>query len=478
MFKLEDWTNVIALLSRTNGVFQSAVRAGQSDAEAVNGYFMLGEALFQQQDPAAEAVIGKIDTNNLTLDLRWRRQYLLCRIMLNEDRLDEALAGSTNLLAFASLASQEKRIATAQLRGEIFERSGQIADAIQAYSNNLESGFPTDVKRQALRKTIELKLLQNQPSNTMQWLNAFIQKSTNEPGLDLARFYLGDLKLKSFLAPPEPGTNSPPPPDTNTLSAAITNLDWVIQVSTNRDLLGGAYLDRGWCDWERKDFAGAATNFSAAAIRLPRSPNQAAALLKLGDACYQLGDYRAAVRNYSRLTNDYATMADVTNELFDLALYQLVQANLKLGDEQAAGAAAQKILTWFPVSGYGVQSGLLLGEDASNRKTNYAAARAAFQQLLEKYPDTPLWAEIQLAIARTYEQQGDWTNAFGVYASLESNPSFATNAAGRKPRSPSPWPAARRAWKATPWCGCPMSSASFPATSTPRWPRTGSAITT
>jgi tetratricopeptide (TPR) repeat protein len=117
----------------------------------------------------------------------------------------------------------------------------------------------------------------------------------------------------------------------------------------------------------------------------------------------------------------------VTNQLFDLALYQLVQANLKLGDERAAGQAVEKILAWFPVSGYGEQGLLLLGEKASEQKINPQMARRSFQQVLEKNPETPLWPEIQLAIARSYEQEGDWTNVSSTYASIEGSPGFATN---------------------------------------------------
>ena len=432
--KLADWTNVIALLSNTNGVFQSDVRARPDDPDAADGFFLLGEAyLTNNQDAAAEAIIGLIDTNSLTLDLKWLRQDLLCRILLEEARLEEALAGSTNLLAFASRSSQEQRIATAWMRGEIFERTGQIAEAIQAYANNLERGFPPEVKRLALSKTIDLKLLQNQPSNTMQWLDAFVQKSTNETNLDLALFHLGDLKLKTYFAPPEPGTNGAPVPDTNLLSSAMTNLDRLIRDFANSELLGSACLDRGWCDWARQDYSAAATNFAAAALRLPWSESQAVALLKLGDASFQQGDYQTAVNHYGRLLRDYATMGSVTNQLFDLALYQLVQANVKLGNEEAARAAMEHILTWFPVSGYGGQSLLLIGEVSSNQKTNYPAARKTSQLLLEKYPGTPFWPEIHLYIARTYEQEGDWTGAFNAYTNLEANPGFATNA--RRPQA-------------------------------------------
>jgi len=104
----------------------------------------------------------------------------------------------------------------------------------------------------------------------MQWLDGFIQKSTNEPSQDLARFldlalfHLGDLKLKAYFVPPEPGTNGLPAPDPALLSAAITNLDRLIREFADSELLGSAFLDRGWCDLARGDYAAATTNFSAA----------------------------------------------------------------------------------------------------------------------------------------------------------------------------------------------------------------------
>ncbi|HXR08811.1 MAG TPA: tetratricopeptide repeat protein, partial [Candidatus Acidoferrum sp.] len=426
--QLSQWTDVIALLTQPDGEFQAAIQGGQSGQNVVDGYFLLGQAyLNRKEDKAAEEVLGKINTNGLSLDLQWQRQDLLCLVFLDEGRLEEALEGSTNLLAFMPQASPEERSAAWFLRGEIFERTNQIPAALQAYSNNLAGGLPTEVKLQALAKTIDLKLQQDPSSNTVPWLEDFLQQRTNEPILeDLARFHLGDLKLKACFAPPPPGTNSPPPPDTNLLLAAITHLDQVTN-SPAAELLGRTCLDRGWCDWAQGDYAGAVNHFSQAVAKLPYSENQAAALLKLGDACFRQSNYTAAILHYNQLLQDYATMASVTNQLFDLALYQLVQANTKLGHEEAARAAANKILDWFPVHGFGEQSLLLIGEDASNRKTNYPAARETFQRLLEAYPHTQLWPQMQLAIARTYEQEGDWTNAFNSYTNLEDSPDFATN---------------------------------------------------
>ena len=319
---LTNWPDVIAVLSEPGGVFQSALQSGQSDPDTVDGCFLLGEAyMVEKKDALAVAVIGKIATNGLSLDLKWRRQSLLCQALLEEGRLEEALEGSADLLTLAAPAGQERRIATAFLRGEILERTNRFPEALQAYSSNLEAGLPQEVKRLALSNSIDLMLQHDQPSNTMRWLDNFIQHRTNEPVLDLALFHLGDLKLKAA--------------DTNLLPSAISNLDRVIQGFPQSELVGKACLDRGWCDWEQGDYSNAVTHFSAAALRLPFSENQAAALFKLGDACFRLGDYPTAVIHYNQLLEDYsnAPMASVTNGLFDLALYQLVQANLKLTNE-------------------------------------------------------------------------------------------------------------------------------------------------
>jgi TolA-binding protein len=427
--KLTNWPGVSGLLATPNGEFQAALQRGLRDQDVMAGYFLLGEAyLNQQQHKEAEVVIGKINPDSLTPELQWQRQYLLCRVWLEEGRREEALAGGGNLPALVARSGQEQRIATAFLLGAILERTGQISGAIQAYSTNLDQGFPDAVKRQALGKTIELMLSQNQPSNTMLWLDSFIQQRTNEPMLDLARFHLGDLQLHASFALPEPGTNGAPAADTNLLRSASNNLEQVILHFPGSQLLGRAFLDCGWCDWAQGNFAGAVTNFSQAEIHLPFSEYQAVALLKWGDACFALGDYTNAANHYNQLIQDYATMPGVTNELFDLALYQLVQAQIKLGNAEAARAAEQRLFALFPISLYGQKSLLLLGEDASKRKTNTAEARRTFQSLLEKFPDTPLWPQTQLAIARTYEQEGDWTNVFSAYTNLEGNPHFASNA--------------------------------------------------
>jgi tetratricopeptide (TPR) repeat protein len=102
----------------------------------------------------------------------------------------------------------------------------------------------------------------------------------------------------------------------------------------------------------------------------------------------------------------------VTNALFDEALYQIIQASLASGDDNGAAAALRKVLDWYPNSLFGDRGQLVIGE---SHRYDYAMARRVFNELLERAPNTPLLPEVQYAIARTYEQEGDWTEALRLY---------------------------------------------------------------
>jgi TolA-binding protein len=423
MSKMEDWRGASDLLAETNGAFQSAARADPDDWDAVNGFFLLAEAYLQQGEyQNAEEAIDRLVTNKLTAELNWQRDYLLCRILLDAGKLDEALVESANLTALQTKSVQ--RTGATFLRGEILEQLHRIPEALQEYTNNLASGLPADVNRQALAETIKL----SQPEDTIAFLTNFMSARPKDANLDMVRFHLGDLYVRKYFAPAGPGTNGAVPADTNLLVAAITNLDPVIHVFTNSDLLGKAYLDRGWCDWAREKYPEAATNFLQAIFGLrPQSEEKAAATFKLADSLFKAGDYTNAASYYKALLKSYDKMESVTNGLFDLALYQLVQAGVRLDDEALATNAARHILDWYPDGNFGERSLLLLGEDA-NQKTNYAKARLIFGSLLERFPQTLLQPDVQFAIARTYEQEGDWSNALAASSNWLADTNFTANA--------------------------------------------------
>jgi tetratricopeptide (TPR) repeat protein len=118
-------------------------------------------------------------------------------------------------------------------------------------------------------------------------------------------------------------------------------------------------------------------------------------------------------------------LAAITNGLFDLALYQLAEADIQRGDDEGARAAVRKILECYPVSYFGDRVGdrglLLVGEDLDSRKHEYAGARKVFREVLERSPGSPLAAEAQYAIARTYDHERDWPAAISQYSQWATN---------------------------------------------------------
>jgi TolA-binding protein len=60
------------------------------------------------------------------------------------------------------------------------------------------------------------------------------------------------------------------------------------------------------------------------------------------------------------------------------------------------------------------KSVLLVGESFTDMQQP-ASARALFEKFKQRFPDSPLRPEVELALARTYEQEDSWPAAIGVY---------------------------------------------------------------
>jgi TolA-binding protein len=427
--KMENWPRVIELLQKPDSAFRKLAAGDPNNSFVTRGLLLLGEALLARGQYAdGEKAVGGIDPAGLGPEWQWRRQYLLCRLELADGRADEALQNSTNLLDTAS--GPRHQAASRFLRGEILEFLGRAAEALQSYTNNLAADLPPEDQRQALLKAVALILAQNQIQDAVQLLESYVTQPTNGAALDLARLSLGELYLKIYYNPaPAWKTNDLAAMGTNFLQEALTNFDIVISNFPASSLVAQARLDRGWCYWAETNMAGANADFQEAADLLPPSPEQAVARFKLADAEFYESNYVAALTNYNLLLQQYASVESVTNELFDKALYKIVQASLALGDQAGAEAALRKILDWYPNSLFGDRGQLLLGESTTN---DYAMARRVFNELLERSPKTPLLPEVQYAIARTCEQEGNWREALREYDRWVSR--HATNAPLLLPR--------------------------------------------
>jgi len=79
-----------------------------------------------------------------------------------------------------------------------------------------------------------------------------------------------------------------------------------------------------------------------------------------------------------------------------------------------------RILDLYPASDLTDHSLLLVGEGLADSRQP-AAARALFEQFQDQAPRSPLRPQVELAIARSFEQEQNWTAAIGKYGEWLGN---------------------------------------------------------
>jgi TolA-binding protein len=425
-FKLGDYQRAFELLDRPEGAFRQAAKNRPDDELVVRGDLLLTEAcLVVKEFKKGEEVMRRLAGRNLPPELSWRKQYLLAWLQFEDQQADAALQTVTNLttelVPVTNALSLTLQADAAALRGEIFEKKNDLEAAIQAYERNLGATVPAGRRQHAVQRIVALTLAQNKIGEASKRLEAFVSQNSKDGMLDLLRLTLGELRLKEYFGLPENARKA----NTNLLAQARLPFEQIL-ANTNTVLAGKASLNRGWCFWEEGQNT-TATNktveglsaFRIAAETLPHSEEQAVARFKWADCQFVLADYAGAATNYWQVITNYADLPKVKESLADFALFQAVRASIDLGDMAGANRAVEKILAEYPDGFFGGRSVLLYGQ-ALNRQDATARelilnARRLFDDFCKRFPASPLVPEIQLAIARTHEHEGDWKEAINQY---------------------------------------------------------------
>ncbi len=413
--KRQEWPRVIELIQKPDGVLQSAARTNLVNDAVQSSFLLLAEALLARKDyPAADAALQTLAQVRMNPALAWQRQLWFCRIRLAQGRPQDALPYATNMLAAAS-ADRGLLAETYAFMADLFEQLGRGDDALAVYTNNLAGGTPPDRQHQAIEKVTGLFLARDRIAEAAQTLDAFCTNNPDAPPTDLALLKLGELRLRQYVDAsrtnrvPIAATNAPAA-NTNLLRAIIALKDLVRKFPLS-PLLGRGHLDLGWCLWEERDWAGCQTNCQAAIDHLPPSLDQATAHFKLADAQFEQKNFAGALVNYNALTN-YSAIPAVKTNLLERALYQAVRAGLDGGDLAAASNGLSKIMASFP-KGFHTERALLLTGQAisTNGHSAAAAARELFARFAQLAPDALLLPQVELAVARSYEQEEKLTEA-------------------------------------------------------------------
>ena len=421
MAKTGNWQGVVDALGTNNEVFAQSVLAKPDDEPVLRNRLLLAEAWLSVGKPEeASKVLDDVHRHKLSPGLSWRHQYLLCKLKIQDRQLSDALILTTNLTEIAASIGQQNLTAEAiVLQGSVLEQLNRPSEAGELYEKHLNI-LPTPVKRHAFLKVIDINLnnaQSNKFTNVTAGIEAFIQQNPKDDVSDLARLTLGEIRLKRAVE--ELSQNSASPlvlasGASNLLSLALTNFNQVIASPLTNDFVARGLLDKGWCFWFLGRAREAEAAFQNAADEFPTSADQATARFKLADSQFKLGEFAAAQTNYRAVLRETNSLGDHKPGWFDQALYQLLRSCLLQNDAAGAEAAVRDIMNHFPGAAFSDQDIFLFGQTLIQARKP-EEARDLFSEFILRFPASPLRPDVELALAQTLMESGDYALALPRY---------------------------------------------------------------
>ena len=383
---------------------------------------VLSEAFLQQTNvSAALAVLGSLTNQIADPALLWQREQLLGEVRL-QAKDPVALQSATNLLNLSARLPNavERRHEGLRFQARVHLALGQAAQGAAVLGRIAnDQAFTPAQRKSGLLESVGIFINQQQFTNAAAQLEAFLQANPADPASGELRLALADVYLQNFTALRKQA-DPPVAPLTNLLSLAGAQLDLALTnlSSTN---LAEARLKRGWTHWESHTIApsdarlsNALENFEAAAQLAPKTLTGVVGLHKAADCRFLLGQLAGAITNYSQVVAALDTVPGVKSKLGTEAFYQLARAHLQLTNVAAAGEVSEQMLHLFPSDPLTSQARLLY-VSALLSGGRSAEARTIVTNLLARVPSESALPEARLALARTYQEQGAWTNALQEY---------------------------------------------------------------
>jgi tetratricopeptide (TPR) repeat protein len=422
---------VITLLGKPKGPFRLAATIRPNDPIAlpllVSGQLLLAQAYVDQKEfTKAEEVLNSVTDWDLRTEFSWRRRMIITQLQLGKGELEMALQNADALMDLAN--STENRIwiaESAAIFGELLIANDQPEAAIVKYQKNLAPGTPPHRHREAWFKIIELNLEQRDAQSVIELLNQFIAQAEGDESLDVALLTLGELNLQRYYEEdikPEQIESDGKTSAIDYLNESRVQLERLVKEFPDSSLIQMAQYHLGWCYWENSESQESVDAFRQAAEHLPKGDFAAVARFKLADGFYVLGQYEAALNNYKLLIESYENEDNIKETFLDQVLYQTVRASVEADDVDSALIAINKLIAYYPDTLLANTSRLRLGQHLIHID-KVSRAREVLFEITEQFTAFPLKAEVDYAIAYSYELEGDWPKATAHYRSwIEAYP--------------------------------------------------------
>ncbi len=424
-----NWDTVTQLLGETKdpeapkSPFQLAATIRPNDPIAlpllVSGQLLLAQTYLDQKAfNKAEQILNGVTDWDLRTEFSWRRRMITTQLQLASGDLETALKNADGLMYLATATGNREWIAeSASIYGELLVANDQPEAAIVKYQQNLAPGTPPKRHREAWLKIIELNLEQRDAKDVIVQLRKYISEAKDDDALDVGLLTLGELNIQRYYEEknkpekPEPadGTSA-----TDFLNESRVQFERLLTEFPNSPLAPSAQYHLGWCYWELGASQESVTAFQQAAEQLPKSFLAAVARFKLADGFYVLGEHQKALDNYKKLIEVYENVQRVKETFLDQVLYQTVRASVEADDMDSARMAISKLIGNYPDNLIANTSRLLVGQHMIHID-KVSDARGVFYEMIEHFTDFPLKAEVEFAIAYSFELEGNWAASASLY---------------------------------------------------------------
>ena len=423
-FYLQQYGRVAELLTDENAPYTQAALKTETTGDPrattlrLKGQLLLAETWLKMGEfDRTKSILDSIPDWSLSDELVWRREFLLTQLLLKEGDLVEARQSASRLLAWArSIESVDWIAESVALKGDVLKSNGQFEAALETYQENLAPIIPEPRRREARLKIIELNLLNEDNRTVLELLTEMLSQQSSDASLDIVLVTLAELQLKQYYdrieAPEsEPGLSVSPG---DLLIAARKHIDHLLKDYPVTIYRNRAHYALGWCLWELGEYPLSLDSFTQAAAGLEKSIEHAECLFKQADIQLKTGQATAALKLYKTLLSEYEHYDEVRDQLFEQGLYQMLRAAIESDVLEDAEFAAQSIIHSYPNGPLAQRSRLLLGQRLVH-VDQIIEARDRFLKLIEQFGQFPLRAEVDLALAHTYEREGAWASALSAY---------------------------------------------------------------
>lgn len=427
-YHLGNRETVVNLLGDAKGPFQSASIIRSRDPAALkfraSGRLLLAQTYLEQKNySAARQALDKATDWDLNTEFQWRRQFILTRLHFAANEFEKVLTKATSLLELAEATEKKAWIAeSAAALGEVRIATNQKEAAILAYKKNLAEGIPQNRRREAWSKIIKLRREQSPgPFQFLKSLEQFVAESDKDNAWDIPLLALAKLKLQLYYQEKDRSElpeEFQPPPAAELLRDARAKLEQLLREFSESPLRGEALYHLGWCYWEQSEIERSFSSFYNALNTLPEGLERDIAQFKLADGHHALNRYENALFHYQQIRQRIAARAEPTHPRKETflaqVLYQTVRAAIKDGNPDAAADAVSDLITLFPDNLLANKGTFLFGQHMLQIPKS-SEARKIFRQVMERFPDFPLKAEVELALAYSHELDGNWKSAADAY---------------------------------------------------------------